>query len=68
MDQSKNIGLAYNLSSSSEHPSLRYTGRLVDDRGAHANVLRRNVKLLCKQLLCAKTNPSVWIGQRLDCR
>jgi hypothetical protein len=31
MDQSMNVGLAYNVSSSSQHPSLRYTGRLVDD-------------------------------------
>jgi len=31
IDQSQNIALAYNVSSSVEHPSLRYTGRLVDD-------------------------------------
>ena len=31
MDQSQNIALAYNVSSSTQYPSLRYTGRLVDD-------------------------------------
>jgi hypothetical protein len=31
MDQSQNIALAYSVSSSTTHPSLRYTGRTVDD-------------------------------------
>ncbi|NIM63922.1 MAG: hypothetical protein GTO30_20415, partial [Acidobacteria bacterium] len=31
MDQSRNIALAYNVSSSTQYPSLRYTGRLSDD-------------------------------------
>jgi hypothetical protein len=31
MDQSGNIALAYNISSTSTYPGLRYTGRLVDD-------------------------------------
>ena len=31
MDQSGNIAIAYNVSSSATFPSLRYTGRLFDD-------------------------------------
>jgi hypothetical protein len=31
MDQSGNIAIAYNVSSTSTYPSLRYTGRLADD-------------------------------------
>jgi len=31
MDQSQNIALAYNVSSSTQFPSLRYTGRLAND-------------------------------------
>ena len=31
MDQSGNFAIAYNVSSSSTYPSLRYSGRMADD-------------------------------------